>query len=144
MLLSLITNDRAMAEAADDAGIDRIFIDLEKEGRRERQSGRSLFLSDHTLADVRRMKEAVRRASIMVRVDSRRPHSREQIDMAIGYGAAVVLLPYFRGIDEAAEFVDVVAGRAVAALLVETPESVAILPSLCWPNRSRREPRAVG
>lgn len=131
MLLSLITNDLEMAGAADAGGIDRIFIDLEKTGKPERQSGHALFVSDHRAVDVRRMKAILRRAEIMVRVDSPHLDKRAQIDQVIDYGADVVLLPYFHGIDEASEFVAAVAGRAVAALLVETPESAAILPSLC-------------
>ena len=91
MLLSLITNDLALAGDGDSVGIDRIFIDVERIGKLERQSGRSLYLSDHTVADVRRIKQVVRRSRIMVRVDPPHPHTREQIDLVIGHGADVIL-----------------------------------------------------
>jgi hypothetical protein len=131
MLLSLVTNDFAMPQAADDAGIDRIFVDLEQSRKSERQAGRSLFLSDHSTMEVRRIRNTVRRADVMVRLESPLICTAEQIDEVIDYGAAVVLLPYFHAVEEAAWFVDKVAGRAVVALLVETPEAVAVLPALC-------------
>ena len=131
MVLSFITNNLALAVAGDKAGIDRVFIDLENLGKAKRQAGRSLFLSDHEIEDVRRMKEAVREAKIMVRIDPLHLHTKRQIDWVTGYGADVILLPYFHRIDEANRFVDLVAGRAVAALLVETPEAVSVLPVLC-------------
>ncbi|MBC8167264.1 MAG: aldolase [Bryobacteraceae bacterium] len=129
MVLSFITNDPALAIAA--GGIDRVFIDLERMGKAERQFGRALFISDHKIGDVRRMKEAVPSAKIMVRIDPLHDHTKQQIDRVISYGASSIMLPYFHSMDKAKEFVDIIAGRAVAALLVETPESVAVLPALC-------------
>ena len=40
MILSLITDDVALAAEAERAGIDRIMIDLEREGKAQRQAGR--------------------------------------------------------------------------------------------------------
>ncbi len=131
MLLSLITNDVAKAEVADSAGIDRIFVDLERAGKPDRQHGRSLFLADHSIHDVQRVRKVIRHATILVRIDSPSFYTREQIDSVIEYGASVVMLPYFHSLEQAAAFVEMVAGRATAALLVETPEAVALLPALC-------------
>lgn len=131
MLLSLITNDAVKAEVADSAGVDRIFVDLERIGKPDRQHGRSLFLADHCIDDVQRVRKAIRRATVLVRVDSPRFYTRDQIDRVIDYGASVVMLPYFHSLEQAAAFVETVAGRATVSLLVETPEAVALLPALC-------------
>ena len=49
MILSLITDDVDLAAEAERAGIDRIMIDLEREGKAQRQAGRNLFQSSHRL-----------------------------------------------------------------------------------------------
>ena len=49
MILSFITDDRALAVEAERAGIDRIMIDLEREGKAQRQAGRNLFQSSRRL-----------------------------------------------------------------------------------------------
>jgi len=131
MVLSFITNDTAMAAAGESAGIERVLIDLERLGKAERQCGRRLFLSDHRLGDVRRMKQALGTADIMVRLDPLHAGSRWQIDQVIRDGAAIVMLPWFHRLEQAQEFIDLVEGRAAVALLVETPEAVAVLRSLC-------------
>jgi len=69
MELSLITNNPALANLAEDAGIDRIFIDLERLDKAERQVDRGLFLSDHCFNDIERIRHVLYRANLMVRVD---------------------------------------------------------------------------
>lgn len=131
MLLSFITNDLAMATAGEAAGIDRVFIDLERLGKADRQSGRCLFLSEHSLNDVHRMKKALVKSNIMVRVDPLNAGSGQQIDRVICDGATVVMLPWFHRLEQVNKFIDLVAERAKVALLVETPAAVAVLPALC-------------
>jgi hypothetical protein len=131
MQLSLITNDPEFSRSAEDAGIDRILIDLERLGKAERQAGRGLFLSDHALADVPRVRRALRRAELMVRVDPLNVHSREQIDFVIDAGTDYVMLPYFHQQEEAQSFLEIVDGRVEPVLLVETAEAVTILAELC-------------
>lgn len=46
--LMYITNDPAVAKIAADAGVDRIFIDMEVLGKAERQGGMDTVQSHHT------------------------------------------------------------------------------------------------
>lgn len=131
MELSLITNDPAAARAAEDAGIERIMIDLERLGKAERQAGRGLFLSSHTIHDVSRIKRVLTRARLTVRVDPPHPATREQTAQVVSAGADFVMLPYFDRLDQAAEFVDAVGRQAAPVLLVERVGAVAILLELC-------------
>src|SRR4051812_8520377 len=131
MKLSLITNDVMVARSADEAGIDRILIDLEVLGKAERQRTQSLFLSTHAMEDIPRVKEVLRRSSLAVRVDPPHAGSAEQIDRVIALGADYVLLPYFNGLREAADFVALVGARAVPVLLIERAGAVAVLQDLC-------------
>jgi citrate lyase beta subunit len=130
MELSLITNDSTLANLAEEAGIDRIFIDLERLGKAERQFGRGLFLSDHCLNDIPRVRKALHWAKLMVRVDPLHPGSGAQIANVIEAGADLVMLPYFHRLDEAREFLDCVGSRTATVLLVETREAAAILGEL--------------
>ncbi len=131
MLLTLITNNAAAAKEAARAGIDRLMIDLERRGKAERQFGASLFQSDHEIFDVGRIRNAVPKIEISVRVDPLHQGSREQIDSVISQGAGVVMLPFFHALDEVRQFLVFVNGRAKTALLVETAGALAILPAIC-------------
>jgi len=131
MKLSLITNDVRVAQKAEEAGVERILIDLERAGKAARQAGRSLFLSTHQMEDVRRIKLALGRTEIAVRVDPLHSGTREQIDLAVAYGADLIVLPFFQRLEEAAEFVALLQKRAAAVLLVETASAAVALGELC-------------
>jgi hypothetical protein len=124
-----ITNDPAVARIAEASGVDRIFIDMEYIGKGDRQGGMDTVQSHHTPEDIARVKEAVTKAKLMVRVNPIHEatadygSSKEEIDAAIEAGADILMLPYFKTPEEVAEFVRLVDGRAVTLPLVETPEA---------------------
>jgi citrate lyase beta subunit len=120
MLLTLITNQTALAQYAEAAGIDRVMIDLERKGKAQRQIGRQLFLSDHTWGDVDLMRRALHRSAIHVRINPWHEDSGREIHAAITRGASIVMLPMIRDIDDVRRFVDEVHGRARTSLLMET------------------------
>ena len=122
--LMYITNDPRVAALADSAGVDRIFVDLESVGKQLRQGGMNTVQSDHTLADIRLLRPAVRQAELLVRVNPIYDWSREEIDAAIDSGADALMLPYFQTARQAEQFLSFVNGRARTILLVETPEAV--------------------
>lgn len=119
-----ITNAPRIAALADQAGVDRIFLDLETVGKQLRQGGMNTVQSDHTLADIRAVRPAVKRAELLVRVNPIYEWSREEIDTAIAAGADSLMLPYFHTAAQVEKFLDFVNGRARTILLVETPEAV--------------------
>jgi hypothetical protein len=127
MKLSLITNNPELVYFAEEAGIDRIFIDLERLGKAERQLNEGLFLSDHCLSDLARVKYVLRKAELMVRVDPLHHGSEAQINSVIDAGADLVMLPYFHHLDEARVFIDIIDNRAASILLVETRQAADIL-----------------
>jgi hypothetical protein len=124
--LTLFTNDAAVAARADRAGIDRIGPDLDRLGKTERQ-GPQFRISNHSPADLDRIRGAVVRGRVFARTDPLHDGTRAQVDELIARGAEVLMLPMFRRPDEAARFVDIVRGRARVSLLVETaPAAVRI------------------
>ena len=57
--LMYITNRPEIAQIAETAGVDRIFIDLEYIGKADRQGGMDTVQSCHTIDDVKRIYEAI-------------------------------------------------------------------------------------
>lgn len=123
--LMLMTSAPDVATEAVRAGVDRIFVDLEITGKAERQRGRSTIISGHTLDDVRAMRAVVPKGRLLVRIDPPGPGMRAQVDAVVAAGADVVMLPYFTTAEEVRAFVDAVAGRATAQLLLETAAALA-------------------
>jgi citrate lyase beta subunit len=125
MQLCLITNDAEFAAEAEQAGIDRVMIDLESKGKELRQAGEGLFLSTHRIEDVARLRSRLAVARLLVRVNPLGAGSRAEIDRVLRDGADIVMLPYFHDAQEVSEFVRLVRGRALVSLLMETRQSVA-------------------
>lgn len=134
--LMYITNRPEIAQIAETAGVDRIFVDLEYIGKADRQGGMDTVQSHHTLDDVKRISDAITTAELLVRVnpihDAREAYasSEEEIGTAIDNGADIVMLPFFKTVDEVKRFLSAVRGRAKTMLLLETPEAVEIVDDL--------------
>lgn len=125
--LMYITNDAKIAHIAEDAGVDRIFLDLEVIGKQERQGGMDTVQSKHTIADVRKIKQELKMAQLLVRSNPVHSGTESEIDQIIEAGAEIIMLPYFKTKEEVARFLSCVGGRAKTMLLFETPEAVAIV-----------------
>jgi hypothetical protein len=121
--------DAALARAASKAGIDRIVVDLERREKRARQHGYHLQCSTETLADLRRMRRASR-AELVCRINPVHPGTPKEIEAALKAGADALMLPMFRRASEVKRFLELVRGRATTILLFETPEALALAPSL--------------
>jgi 2-keto-3-deoxy-L-rhamnonate aldolase RhmA len=118
-ILTLWTADAALAAAADAAGIDRIGVDLEHLGKRERQKTRATWISPHAEEDLDVVRPALTRARLFARVNPINPDSVREIEEVIARGAQVLMLPMAADARQASEFVRIVDGRAAAVLLVE-------------------------
>lgn len=134
--LMYITNRPEIACIAQSAGVDRIFVDMEYIGKKDRQGGMNTVQCSHTVEDVANLRKFVDRSELMVRVNpihngtDNYCSSEEEIDAVIRAGADVVMLPYFKRVDEVKRFLDCVDKRATAFLLVETPEAAKNLDSI--------------
>lgn len=128
--LMYITNRPEIAQIAESAGVDRIFVDMEFIGKDARQKGLDTVKSHHTVSDVTAVKEAVDSAQVLVRVNPIHDalpdyfSSEDEINAVIEAGADIVMLPFFKTVDEVRTFLRLVNGRAKTMLLLETPEAV--------------------
>ena len=123
MKLLYISNDINEVKKIDRIGIDFIFIDLEINGKKERQGHLDTFISNHTMEDVKNIKKVLRNAKLLVRVNPIAERSKEEIDKVIEYGADVVMLPMFKTKEEVEKFVSLIDKRAKVCLLLETSEA---------------------
>ncbi len=131
--LMYITNNPEVADIAQSAGVDRIFVDLEYIGKDLRQGGMDTVQSKHTVEDVKRISEVLTKSELLVRINPIHEKgetygsSMEEIDAVIENGAEIIMLPYFKSVDEAKTFISLVGGRAKTMLLIETPEAAEII-----------------
>ena len=131
--LMYITNQASVAQIAEKAGVDRIFVDMEFIGKAKRQGGMDTVQSHHTVEDVRRIKEVVSTADVMVRINPIHDElesymsSANEIDAVIEAGADIIMLPYFKKIEEVTAFIKYVDGRVKTLLLIETPEAAELV-----------------
>ena len=128
--LMYITNQPQIAQIAESSGVDRIFVDMEYIGKADRQGGLDSVKNHHTVEDVRRMKQAVESAEVLVRVNpiheatSEYTSSEQEINDVIRAGADIIMLPYITSVQQVEDFVRYVGGRVKTMPLIETPEAV--------------------
>ncbi len=130
LTLMYITNNPKVASIAQEAGVDRVWVDMEYIGKEERQGNMDTVKSHHTIDDVRRIRQVVTTSKLMVRINPIHEKvdqwlgTEEEIEQSIHAGADVIMLPYFKTVEEVRRFVRAVDGRATTMLLVETNEAV--------------------
>lgn len=122
--LMYITNKENVAKIAEDSGVDWIFIDLEINGKEERQGHLDTVISRHHIEDVKKIKKVLTNSELLVRVNPIYENSNYEIDKVIDDGADIVMLPFFKTKNEVETFINYVDGRAKTCLLCETAEAV--------------------
>lgn len=131
--LMYITNCPDVARIAEQAGVDRIFVDMEYIGKAIRQGGMDSVQNHHTVDDVRKLRSVLTKAQLLVRINPIHDmsetfgSSEEEINQVIAAGADIVMLPFFKTVEEVKKFLACVDGRTHTMLLLETPEAVDYL-----------------
>lgn len=122
-----ITNDPAFARRCDALAGFRLFVDLERLGKAERQSGRNSFISVHEVEDVSRIKRVLRYSPLMVRVNPLHDGTRQEVEEVLARGADQLMLPMFTRAAEVRDFCLLVAGRVPVVALFETGDALECL-----------------
>ena len=128
--LMYITNRPEIAQIVEKSGVQRIFVDMEYIGKSDRQGGMDTVQSRHTIEDVKKIRNVIIQAKLMVRCNpihnatNNYCSSKQEIDAIIESGADIIMLPYFKTVKEVETFIELVDGRAKTLPLVETPEAV--------------------
>ncbi|MCG7562502.1 MULTISPECIES: aldolase/citrate lyase family protein [Pseudoalteromonas] len=126
----MITNNPVIAAGLDTCGVDRIFVDLEINGKNARQGHLDTVISHHSLADVSAVKAALKNSELLVRINPYFSGSAEEIEEVINRGADIIMLPMFKSMSEIESVGKLIAGRAKFIPLVETIDASNILQEL--------------
>ena len=119
-----ITNNPNVAKAAEECGVQRVWVDLEIIGKEARQPGMNTVKSGHTLEDISIVKPVLTTSELLVRINPIYDGSEKEINEAIERGADILMLPYFHTVEEIDTFLRFVKGRCKTTLLFETKESI--------------------
>ncbi|MBC6681094.1 aldolase/citrate lyase family protein [Zhenpiania hominis] len=125
--LMYITNNLDVALIAQQYGVDRIWIDLETLGKKERQKNFDSVKSNHKVEDIIKIKGHLTTSEMLVRINQWHAGSIEEINAVVAAGADLIMLPYWKTIEEVKAFIHAVAGRSKTVLLLETKEAVDIV-----------------
>src|SRR5882724_7077307 len=88
-----ITNDSRRAQVAEQAGVDRVMVDLEIIGKSERQRNLDTLISRHNLSDVNRLRSILKRALLVVRINPVHNYTQDEVDACTAAGADILMLP---------------------------------------------------
>lgn len=125
--LMILCDDPQSAIAAQSAGIDRVFYDLEYIGKAERQHGRNSVKSNNSIDDIPMIRKVVNTSELLVRTNPIHAYSQEEVDKAIRYGADVLMLPMVMDQYDVEQYVNMVNGRAKVCIMIETAAAMARL-----------------
>jgi hypothetical protein len=120
----IIENDINLIRNYDAIGVDRIFLDLEILGKKERQGHLNTVISqDHHIDDVKRIAVILKNSQLLVRINPIHENSEYEIEKCIKDGADILMLPMFKTKYEVEFFLRLVKGRVTTCLLLETSEA---------------------
>lgn len=106
----------------------RLFVDLERMGKAERQVGRNTHISTHQIGDIGKVKGMLKRSRLMVRFNPLHDGTADEVDAALAQGltqgsgpeADLLMLPMFTDAQSLHRFMEIVDGRCPVVALLET------------------------
>lgn len=125
--LMILASTPEDALSAQNAGIDRIFYDLEYIGKEARQHGRNTVKSLNSIDDIPEVRKVLSQSELLVRTNPIHAYSRQEIEKAINYGADILMLPMVMDQHDVEQYVEMVNGRAKVCIMIETAAAMARL-----------------
>lgn len=125
--LMLLTAEPAAAIEAQNAGVDRVFFDLEYIGKESRQHGRNTVKSMNNIDDIPAVRKVLDKSELLVRTNPIHAYTKMEVDKAIGYGADILMLPMVMDHHDVEQFVSYVNGRCKVCIMIETAAAMARL-----------------
>lgn len=123
--LMILVSSPEQAMIAQDAGVDRIFYDLEYINKAERQRGRNTVISNNDIAGIPAIRKVLNRSKLLVRTNPIHAYTKDEIEKAINYGADILMLPMAVNADQIREYVGYIAGRCKVCIMIETAQALA-------------------
>ena len=125
--LMILAADPQSAMDAQNAGVDRVFYDLEYIGKESRQHGRNTVKSMNSIDDIPAVRKVLDKTELLVRTNPIHAYTKMEVDKTIEYGADVLMLPMVMDQHDVEQFVSYVNGRAKVCIMIETAAAMARL-----------------
>ena len=125
--LMILCNDAESALEAQEAGVDRVFYDMEFIGKAERQHGRNTVKSDNKLDGIPAVRKVLNKSELLVRTNPIHAYTKMEVDQAIAYGADILMLPMVIDQHDVEQYVSYVNRRAKVCIMIETAAAMARL-----------------
>lgn len=122
MILASTVEDAILAQ---EAGVDRIFYDLEYIGKAERQRGRDTVKYHNDIELLPELRKVINKSALLVRTNPIHAYTSVEVEKAIKYGADYLMLPMAMDRVDVEHYVNLVAGRAKVIIMVETAAALA-------------------
>ncbi len=125
--LMILCDDAESALAAQEAGVDRVFYDMEYIGKAERQHGRNAVLSHNSIENIPSIKKVLTTSELLVRTNPIHAYTKMEIEKSIEYGADILMLPMVMDQHDVETYVNIVNGRAKVCIMIETAAAMCRL-----------------
>lgn len=125
--LMILADTPEAALCAQNAGVDRIFYDIEYVGKAERQHGRNTVLSHNDIDNIPNIRQVVTTSKLLVRTNPIHAYTEMEIEKAINYGADILMLPMAMDQHDVEKYVKMINGRAKVCIMIETAAALARL-----------------
>lgn len=125
--LMILADTPEAALCAQNAGVDRVFYDLEYVGKAERQHGRNTVLSQNDIDNLPAIRKVITTSQLLVRTNPIHAYTAMEVEKAIGYGADILMLPMVMDHHDVETYVNLVNGRAKVCVMIETAAAMARL-----------------
>lgn len=125
--LMILASTPEDALSAQNAGVDRVFYDLEFIGKVERQRGRDTVKYHNDIEQIPALREVVTTSSLLVRTNPIHAYTAAEVEKAIQYGADYLMLPMTMDKHDVETYVNLVKGRAKVIIMIETAASMTRL-----------------
>jgi len=121
--LLLFSTDTLFIRRAEDAGIHGFIVDWEAKDKAGRQMGFDTQINDHTLQDLKRVRQATEKR-VICRINAFGEWTKGEVQSAIVAGVDEIFLPMVRTPEQAQRTLDYINGKCDFSILVETPEAI--------------------
>ena len=125
--LMILASSPEDALSAQNAGVDRVFYDLEYIGKAERQRGRDTVKYHNDIEQIPALRDVITTSSLLVRTNPIHAYTAAEVEKAIRYGADYLMLPMTMDKHDVETFVRLVDGRAKVIIMIETAASMTRL-----------------
>lgn len=125
--LMILASDPIAATDAQNAGVDRVFYDLEYIGKEARQRGRNTVKSFNNIDDIPAVRKVLDKSELLVRTNPIHAYSKDEVEKVISYGADILMLPMVIDHHDVEHFIELVDGRAKVCIMIETAAAMARL-----------------